>query len=202
MKTILSKSVLSAALVSASKEGVRQHLNTVLIEALGEMYRAVSTDGHRLTVISGSLSEAVDGFAVSIPRETVELAVKTSKGLDGISLEHENDKWLLANVPFAPCETQFPDYCRVLSGVFSASGSIHAIAPKYLLDAEKQAILLTGKKTPHLSISYIPLDGKALIRVPLDVGSYASVVMATRNWTCGDLMTAPQEFQTRLVDAT
>ena len=208
MKITIETNVLEAALLSAGKKDIRYYLEGVRVEASGNHYRAIGCDGHRLTVIDGiaSQNEKAPAFALTIPREIIEIVLKIAKPYGVAELVQKGDTWSIAGVQFTPVEGNYPDYCRVLSGGRFANTPVkHWVNPKYLLDAEKQLKLLTGVKSPTMAITYDAQQGKALIHSMVNDGyksNYVSVVMSSKSYEVLDNAQISEKFKTPLFVTT
>lgn len=133
---IVKKSYLQAVLLAAGKKDIRFYLNGVHINDR----HLVGTDGHRMHVVvhGGDWPHG----SVTIPREAVELALKSKVDLIDVTPTE------IGAVRYKPVDGTYPDYTRVMlkSGEMPRIGAIRAsINPAYLADAEKAVKLAISK---------------------------------------------------------
>lgn len=134
---------LRAVLLAAAKKDVRFYLNGVLVNS----HHIVATDGHRMHIAAHG-QEGWDHGPVIIPREAVELAVKSKATMLQVTPSQ------IGNVAFSPVDGTYPDYLRVIPhGKVADVGPLEfAVNPDFLQDACKAINLATGKKLAVLSL--------------------------------------------------
>ncbi len=112
----------AAAIHAASKRDIRYYLNGVYVEATEKETRCTATNGylaatfrHRMDIGNGMGGEKL--VTLIVPRDTVELVNKATRGKGMIQLERTEGRWTavtaLARFPFEPVDGKFPDYRRV-----------------------------------------------------------------------------------------
>jgi DNA polymerase-3 subunit beta len=110
--------LLARTLPSISQDTTRAHVNSLLLETDGKVIRAVSTDGHRLSIATEPLTEAKPGTTL-IPRAAVE-AVARMLPKDGNVIVHRDAHWVFFDLGgetrFATktVDAAFPPYLQVV----------------------------------------------------------------------------------------
>lgn len=135
---------LKAALLAAGKKDIRYYLNGVRINAK----HIVATDGVRMNVIAHGGEWPHDD--VTIPRETVEMAIKLKLKTLDVTPE------AIGPIAFKPLDGKFPDYTRVMPALSLGvdQGSVHTqVNPDFLRDAVAAVKLVVGHS--HVSLSLI-----------------------------------------------
>ena len=104
---------------SMAQQDVRYYLNGLLLESEGGKLRAVATDGHRLALCEGSLSERVTGKQqVILPRKGV-LELQRLLGQEGdieLTLGTNHIRCEIGDIRFTSklIDGRFPEYGRVI----------------------------------------------------------------------------------------
>lgn len=182
--SILAKH-FAAAIHVAGKRDVRYYLNGVYVEATEKETRCTATNGyvlatfrHRMDIGNGMGSEKL--ISLIVPRDTVELVNKTTRGKGMISLERTDGRWTAvttaARFPFEPVDGRFPDYRQVIpSGTLS--GETEQFDPELLGLFTK-----VGKALGNSWVPEIEHNGKNSARVTLNgQHDFAGVIMP---WRC------------------
>ena len=143
MKLTITSNQIKALLLTAGYKDVRAYLNGIAIDTTtaGRCY-AVSTDGHRATVINllCEIEDRTDGVYI-IPREMCE-AVKAAKGSD-VTIGIVGDAVSLAGVTTVSgklCDGRFPDWRRIVPA--TVTGETAQFNGEYLGEFYKAAKLL------------------------------------------------------------
>lgn len=128
MKTILSRKHLAAALHFAGKQDIRYYLNGLLIEVAPTETRVAATDGNCAAVLR-TLQINDERFEITVPRATVELALKMK--IEKMDLIRDtNNYWSLSGIRFEPVDGKFPDYRRIIPGHCSGKAA-HGFNPEF-----------------------------------------------------------------------
>lgn len=111
--------VLGLVQFAMAVQDIRYYLNGVLISCDGTTVRVVATDGHRLSMASYKLAEAVGKIEAILPRKTVlELIKLLDESDDPILMKmHQNQvKFTFAGIEIVSkiVEGKFPDYTKVI----------------------------------------------------------------------------------------
>jgi DNA polymerase-3 subunit beta len=111
--------VLGLVQFAMAVQDIRYYLNGVLISCEGTTVRVVATDGHRLSMASYKLAEAVGKIEAILPRKTVlELIKLLDESDDPIHMKmHQNQvKFTFAGIEIVSkiVEGKFPDYTKVI----------------------------------------------------------------------------------------
>lgn len=111
--------VLGLVQFAMAVQDIRYYLNGVLISCEGTTVRVVATDGHRLSMASYKLAEAVGKIEAILPRKTVlELIKLLDESDDPIHMQmHQNQvKFTFAGIEIVSkiVEGKFPDYTKVI----------------------------------------------------------------------------------------
>ncbi|MCA2999291.1 MAG: DNA polymerase III subunit beta [Rhodocyclaceae bacterium] len=116
--------VLGLVQFAMAVQDIRYYLNGVLISCDGTTVRVVATDGHRLSMASYKLAEAVGKIEAILPRKTVlELIKLLDESDDPILMKmHQNQvKFTFAGIEIVSkiVEGKFPDYTKVIPSGYS-----------------------------------------------------------------------------------
>lgn len=161
----VSVKFLMAALTVAPKKDTRYYLNGVFLQSVGDQLRIVSTDGHRLLVITTDLTRPLTWAeeGVIIPRDSLERICKyVGKAEDAqvsISFGRKHPVMRIAEIggigqfALAPIDGRFPEYMRVVASAGEVLASerkpleTNAIGSDYLKAAGAIAAQLDS---PHV----------------------------------------------------
>lgn len=158
---------LKAVIVTAGKNDVRYHMNTVLLEVQREKVTLVSTDGHRITFATLTLNTGIEdtqidlvldrpdverlikGVSVNKKLETEELVIKW--GDTTVSVEADGTLFTFNKV-----DGKFPNWRRVTQDSVNlnpgrAGLTDYGINLIYLADAEKafKHLFIKNKYNSH-----------------------------------------------------
>jgi len=135
-----------AALTHAAQKDVRYYLNGVLLDtATGKL---VSTDGHRMLIITDSCLRAVSGESVIIPRDAIAAALKLAgKSCDFVTVtESAIQLDSGASVAYKPIDGVFPDWRRVMPRGERIGDQAPAMyLPEYIADAVAAVNIVRGR---------------------------------------------------------
>jgi DNA polymerase-3 subunit beta len=142
--------VLKAALICASTEQARYHLNGVYVDPKGFL---VSTDGHRAFVGKIDLTDvpAFDGWIIC--RDVLKRALTGYKA-DTITIAPDR----VGNSLCQPIDGTYPDWRRVVPS--DLTGVTAQFNPAYIADLGKMGDLLRGKRKGSLA-AHIHHNGEA-----------------------------------------
>ena len=142
------KRVLGLVQFAMAAQDIRYYLNGVLLSTDGNMLRVVATDGHRLSMASYRLPEAVGKIEAILPRKTVlELIKLLDESDDPIQLRmHQNQvKLSFAGIEIVSkiVEGKFPDYTKVIPAGYSNHVTMNRAE---FLSALQRASILSNDK--------------------------------------------------------
>lgn len=142
------KRVLGLVQFAMAVQDIRYYLNGVLVSTDGNILRVVATDGHRLSMASVRLPEAVGKIDAILPRKTVlELIKLLDESDDPIHLSmHQNQvKFAFAGIEIVSkiVEGKFPDYTKVIPTGYSNHVTMNRAE---LLAALQRASILSNDK--------------------------------------------------------
>lgn len=142
------KRVLGLVQFAMAVQDIRYYLNGVLLSTEGETLRVVATDGHRLSMASYKLPEAVGKIEAILPRKTVlELIKLLDESDDPIHLKmHQNQvKFTFAGIEIVSkiVEGKFPDYTKVIPAGYTNHVSMNRAE---FLGALQRASILSNDK--------------------------------------------------------
>lgn len=173
--------ILKAALMFAPKADVRYYLRGVCVDPSRRI--VVATDGHTLLAARypGADTDAADGAAFIVPRETVELGIKSldrKTALAETEIEHDSRTRALrvGRVAGEAIDGTFPDYDKVLPK--HPSGKVTQFNADYLARAQDALMLIAGSKTPGVHIAHNG-DAPAILTRD-DCGTAFVIVMPCR----------------------
>ncbi len=127
---------LRAALTHAAQKDVRYYLNGVLLDT--DAGKIVSTDGHRMLIITDSCLRAEYGRSVIIPRDAIAAALKLAgKACDFVTVtESAIQLDSGASVAYTPIDARYPDWRQVMPrGERIGDQAPATYAPEYIADA-------------------------------------------------------------------
>lgn len=181
----IDQNSLNAMLLLAAKKDIRYYLNGLHIEFAPEFTRVVACDGHKL----GVYQKAVDSFNVgfgslTIPRDVIENLPKNAGLLEFAQIDA--NLWQLTagsvSLKFAPCDSKYPDFRRVVDQANKTSGEAAGFNLDYLNQFEKCGNLLAGRKIKmgnRIRIHHNSSNG-ALITLN-GLPNFAGIVMPLRD---------------------
>lgn len=182
----ISQNALDAMLILAAKKDIRYYLNGLHIEWNSSTTRVIACDGHKLGIYQLSSGDNVGAGSITIPRDVIENLPKKAGNLAFIDLAA--GQWQidagLSSIKFAPCDSKYPDFRRVVHGVQTAgtSGVAAGFNLNYLNEFEKAGNLLAGSKLKIGNRLRLHHNGDAAALVLLNcVDGFAGVVMPLRD---------------------
>jgi DNA polymerase-3 subunit beta len=142
------KRVLGLVQFAMAVQDIRYYLNGVLMSTDGATLRVVATDGHRLSVASYKLPEAVGKIEAILPRKTVlELIKLLDESDDPVHLAmHQNQvKFTFAGIEIVSkiVEGKFPDYTKVVPSGYTNHVSLNRI--EFQASLQRASILSNDK---------------------------------------------------------
>lgn len=145
MKVLITKNVLQAMSILASKKDVRYYLNGVYVIGTLDKVRFVATDGHILGLYQNEDYLPDENFDLIIPNEVI---AKLEKNKDHV-LSCEEGKWQIDNMIFTPIDGKFPDYQRVLPRG-DISNEVAQFNPDFIARFQKVGKLLVKNAVPTI----------------------------------------------------
>lgn len=162
---------LAATLHLAAKQDVRYYLNGVFVEATESETRCVGINGHVIGVARDACVNGMDRqpvVALIVPRNIVELIVKTTKGKGHIALWCTDGKWVAktgqSDIAFEPIDGRYPEYRAVIPQ--ESSGEVAQYNPELMALFTKAAKSLGSRSVPEvthngLNGTLVTLDGSS-----------------------------------------
>lgn len=185
MQFTIDQNSLNAMLVLAAKKDIRYYLNGLHIEFTPEFTRVIACDGHKL----GIYQKAVDSFnigcgSITIPREVIENLPKNAGLLEFTQIDA--NLWQLTagsvSLKFAPCDSKYPDFRRVVDQANKTSGEAAGFNLDYLNQFEKCGNLLAGRKIKMGNRVRIHHNGQNGALITLNgLPNFAGVLMPLRD---------------------
>ena len=185
MQFTIDQNSLNAMLVLAAKKDIRYYLNGLHIEFAPEFTRVIACDGHKL----GIYQKAVDSFnigcgSITIPREVIENLPKNAGLLE--FAQFDANLWQLTagsvSLKFAPCDSKYPDFRRVVDQANKTSGEAAGFNLDYLNQFEKCGNLLAGRKIKMGNRVRIHHNGQNGALTTLNgLPNFAGIVMPLRD---------------------
>ena len=185
MQFTIDQNSLNALLVLAAKKDIRYYLNGLHIEFTPEFTRVIACDGHKL----GIYQKAVDSFnigcgSITIPREVIENLPKNAGLLE--FAQFDANLWQLTagsvSLKFAPCDSKYPDFRRVVDQANKTSGEAAGFNLNYLNEFEKCGNLLAGRKIKIGNRVRIHHNGQNGALITLNgLPNFAGIVMPLRD---------------------
>ena len=185
MQFTIDQNSLNAMLVLAAKKDIRYYLNGLHIEFTPEFTRVIACDGHKL----GIYQKAVDSFnigcgSITIPREVIENLPKNAGLLEFTQIDA--NLWQLTagsvSLKFAPCDSKYPDFRRVVDQANKTSGEAAGFNLDYLNQFEKCGNLLAGRKIKVGNRVRIHHNGQNGALITLNgLPNFAGIVMPLRD---------------------
>jgi DNA polymerase-3 subunit beta len=182
----VSQSTLDAMLLLAGKKDIRYYLNGLNIEWNSEITRVIACDGHKLGIYQAAAPDNRGAGSITIPRDAIESLPKKCNVLtfSQITETHWQIDTGTAIIKFAPCDSKYPDFRRVVHPIqtVGTSGVAAGFNLEYLNQFEKCGNLLNGSKLRvgnRLRLHHNG-DGAALVLLNC-VEGFAGVVMPMRD---------------------
>lgn len=185
MQFTIDQNSLNAMLTLAAKKDIRYYLNGLHIEFTPEFTRVIACDGHKL----GIYQKAVDSFnigcgSITIPREVIENLPKNAGLLE--FAQFDANLWQLTagsvSLKFAPCDSKYPDFRRVVDQANKTSGEAAGFNLDYLNQFEKCGNLLAGRKVKMGNRVRIHHNGQNGALITLNgLPNFAGIVMPLRD---------------------
>lgn len=181
---------IRGALIFAAKQDIRYYLNGVFFQRApnGKGIIAVSTDGHRLTVIyhEQDVSQVPSDWAgVILPREELERAAKFPLKADKITLDAAfivGERITIRTAVTIECaaiEGKYPDYQRVIPPLRGRRHcGLATVNANYLADYAKLSALLKPNGRSEITISSV--DANSSIVVGIGVPECVCILMPLR----------------------
>jgi DNA polymerase III subunit beta len=182
----VSQSTLDAMLLLAGKKDIRYYLNGLNIEWNSELTRAIGCDGHKLGIFQAAAPDNRGAGSITIPRDAIESLPKKCGVLtfSQVSETHWQIDTGTATIKFAPCDSKYPDFRRVVHPIQTAgtSGVAAGFNLEYLNQFEKCGNLLAGSKSKHGNRVRIYHNGTSGAMAMFDgVDGFAGVIMPLRD---------------------
>jgi DNA polymerase-3 subunit beta len=147
IKTDAFKSIL----LFTAKADVRYYLKGINVQINTGIVRLTASDGHTLATYTETAVDN-DNYILTIPRESVEIALKANGKRATIDLD---PRCTLAGVPFTPIDGNYPNVKRVWEQERTIAGTPMLINPEYYSRIGKVAKLegvgYSGIKLWHMN---------------------------------------------------
>jgi DNA polymerase-3 subunit beta len=182
----VSQSTLDAMLLLAGKKDIRYYLNGLNIEWNSEITRVIACDGHKLGIFQAAAPDNRGAGSITIPRDAIESLPKKCSVLtfSQITETHWQIDTGTAIIKFAPCDSKYPDFRRVVHPIQTSgtSGVAAGFNLEYLNQFEKCGNLLAGSKLRVGNRLHLHHNGDGAALVLLNcVDGFAGVVMPMRD---------------------
>jgi DNA polymerase-3 subunit beta len=182
----VSQSTLDAMLQLAGKKDIRYYLNGLNIEWNSENTRVIACDGHKLGIYQAAAPDNRGAGSITIPRDAIESLPKKCSVLtfSQITETHWQIDTGAATIKFAPCDSKYPDFRRVVHQIQTSgtSGVAGGFNLEYLNQFEKCGNLLAGSKLRVGNRLHLHHNGDGAALVLLNcVDGFAGVVMPMRD---------------------
>jgi len=199
----IKQSTLDAMLVLAAKKDIRYYLNGLHIEYSPEFTRVIACDGHKLGIFQAA-AENIGMGALTIPREVIEGLPKKCHIL-AISEIDSAGLWQIdtgsATIKFAPCDSKYPDFRRVVNQANKTSSEAAGFNLTYLNEFEKCGNLLAGSKLKVGNRVRIHHNGQNGALITLNcVDNFAGVLMPLRDSVGSSGALFPAELISPIID--
>jgi len=200
----VKQSTLDAMLVLAGKKDIRYYLNGLHIEFNREFTRVIACDGHKLGIFQAAAPDNGGCGSITIPREVIENLPKKCNVLEFAELEGglwQIDTGALATIKFAPCDSKYPDFRRVVNQADKTSGEAAGFNLTYLNEFEKCGNLLAGSKLKVGNRVRIHHNGQNGALITLNcVDNFAGVLMPLRDSVGSSGALFPAELISPIID--
>ena len=198
----IKQSTLDAMLILAAKKDIRYYLNGLHIEYSPEFTRVVACDGHKLGIFQAA-AENIGMGALTIPREVIEGLPKKCHILTFSQIDA--NLWQIdtgaAVIKFAPCDSKYPDFRRVVNQADKTSGEAAGFNLTYLNEFEKAGNLLAGSKLKVGNRVRIHHNGQNGAMITLNgVQDFAGVLMPLRDSVGSSGALFPAELISPIID--
>ncbi|MDD5329092.1 MAG: DNA polymerase III subunit beta [Sulfuricella sp.] len=147
------KNLLNHVQYAMAQQDIRYYLNGLLLVVEKGLLRVVTTDGHRLSMASFPLDDAVENIQnqpqeVILPRKTITELIKLLHDTDEevtIEIGQNQTRFSFANIVLVSkiVEGKFPDYNRVIPASYQNHVEIERAT---LLQALQRASILSNEK--------------------------------------------------------
>jgi DNA polymerase III subunit beta len=180
----IQQNTLNAMLLLAGKKDIRYYLNGLHIEFAPEFTRVIACDGHKLGIYQAAAPDNRGYGSITIPRETIENLPKNAGLLEFAQIDA--NLWQLTagsvSLKFAPCDSKYPDFRRVVDQANKTSGEAAGFNLEYLNQFEKCGNLLAGSKLKIGNRVRIHHNGHNGALITLNcVDNFAGIVMPLRD---------------------
>jgi len=198
----VSQNNLDAMLILAAKKDIRYYLNGLHIEYSPEFTRVIACDGHKLGIFQAA-AENIGMGALTIPREVIEGLPKKCHILTFSQIDA--NLWQIdtgsAVIKFAPCDSKYPDFRRVVNQADKTSGEAAGFNLTYLNEFEKAGNLLAGSKLKVGNRVRIHHNGQNGALITLNgLPNFAGVLMPLRDSVGSSGALFPAELISPIID--
>ncbi|QJC28389.1 DNA polymerase III subunit beta [Enterobacteriaceae endosymbiont of Plateumaris braccata] len=150
------KVLIDATYFSIANQDIRQYLNGALFQIKNNILNMVSTDGHRLSICSIVINEAIINYSVIIPKKSIiELLrlLNNNNDIVKIKINNNNISFNLKNLKFTSklIENSFPEYTKIIPQNFYKIIKINRILFKNSLI---RISILVNKKTKGVTLLF------------------------------------------------
>lgn len=172
MITAIPLEMLAASLHCAGVQDIRYYLNGVHVEIITGEVRLVACNGALVSVLRYQDTNA-PSLSVTIPRATVELAVRTKTKTASL-FRAESGDWSIAGIHFTPVDGTFPSYRRVVPS--ECNGQAAHFDPALIAQMAKVGKSLRLRSVPCIRQNG---EGAALVHIP-NFDNFVGVIMPMR----------------------
>ena len=141
---------------SVSPDETRAHLNSMKVEWEGEVVKAISTDGHRLTLAEAKVDGVVSNFELLIPLKGVQEIRRFCESASGDVTLVQGGRHLFLSTPGATISTtltdaQFPPYQQVIP---KGAKDLATLPASQVLEVVKAVAVASNEKTAGVKLTF------------------------------------------------
>lgn len=149
-------SLIEKVAPSVSPDETRAHLNSMKVEWEGEVVKAVSTDGHRLTLAEAKVDGVVSNFELLIPLKGVQEIRRFCEAASGDVTLVQSKSHVFLSTPSAVVSTkltdaQFPPYQQVIP---RDARDLATLPAAQVLEVVKAVAVASNEKTAGVKLTF------------------------------------------------
>ena len=174
---------------SVSPDETRQHLNSMKVEWSGEVVKAISTDGHRLTIADAKVDGAHGNLDVLIPLKGVQEIRRFCEAASGDVTLVQSGAHLFLSTPGAVVSTkltdsQFPPYGQVIP---KCARDLATVPAAQMLEVVKAVSVASNQLTSGVKLTFTESRLRVSAESPDtgDAEDYVDVDGLSRSLTIG-----------------
>lgn len=174
----LLSTLISRTIYAITQEDSRYALNGSLFQISEGTISMVSTDGHRLSMVSHPAAEGQDGLKVIIPRKALNELLKLTSALGDNEIEFVNGENHLffklgrRSLASRMLAGQFPNYEMVLP---KENHNLVTLGKDGLIQAIKRAVLMADERSHGIKLE-LAAGGLTITSQSADVGEAKEVI--------------------------